>query len=148
MAEGFMLEFEECFLNVDRHGHVDSVRCVISVESHAKEAFARPFSGDVIQGLESGDMVFHMFAANIFDSKAINNKAERYGAGVMSEEARGVFGRTVAIDSKMFHKAVVCQDACLREAVHAFTNLNHDKAIMDKGLEVVLFHDAIGGDCR
>ena len=47
-AGWLMLEFEESFFNVARHGHVDSACCVIPLEGHAKEAFARPFCGDVI----------------------------------------------------------------------------------------------------
>ncbi len=62
----------------------------------------------------------------------------------MMEEARSVFGRTVAKGGKMFDKAVVCKDAGLREAVHAFANLDHDRAVVDEGFEVVLVHDAVG----
>jgi hypothetical protein len=51
---------------------------------------------------------------------------------------------TVAKGGKMFNKAAVGQDAGLREAIHAFANLNHDKVIVDKWFEVVLFHDAVG----
>ncbi len=143
-AGWLMLEFEESFFNVARHGHVGSARFVIPLEGHAKEAFARPFCGDVIQGFESGDKVFGVFAANIFDAKVVDNKAEGDRAGGMMEEARSVFGRTVAKGGKMFDKAVVCKDSSLREAVHAFANLDHDIAVVDEGFEVVLVHDAVG----
>jgi hypothetical protein len=75
MAGGLTLEFEECFLNVAGHEHADSARSVVSLELHPKEAFVRPFGGDVIQGLKSGNKVFGMFAANIFDSNVIDNEA-------------------------------------------------------------------------
>jgi hypothetical protein len=140
----FMLEFEESFFNVARHGHVDSACFVIPLEGHAKEAFARPFCGDVIQGFESGDKVFGVFAANIFDAKVVDNKAEGDRVGGMMEEARSVFGRTVPKGDKMFDKAVVCKDSGLRGAVHAFANLGHDRAVVDEGFEVVLVHDAVG----
>jgi hypothetical protein len=43
----------------------------------------------------------------------------------------------------MFDKAVVCYDSSLREAVHAFANLGHDRAVVDEGFELVLVHDAV-----
>ena len=49
-AGWFMLEFEESFFNVARHGHVNSACFVIPLECHAEKAFSRPFGGDVIEG--------------------------------------------------------------------------------------------------
>jgi hypothetical protein len=84
-----------------------------------------------------------VFVANIFDAKVVDNKAEGDRAGGMMEEAGSVFGRTVAKGGNMFDKAVVCKDSGLREAVHAFTNLDHDRAVVDEGFEIVLVHDAV-----
>jgi hypothetical protein len=87
----FMLEFLECFSDVAGHGHVGSARGVVPHECHAKEAFSRPISGDVIQGLKSGNHeVYSMFSANAFDSKVIDDKAEGDGTGGMAEEAGSV----------------------------------------------------------
>jgi hypothetical protein len=135
-----MLEFKRSFFNVARHGHDNSARFVIPLEGHAKEAFAQPLCGHVIQEFESGDKVFGVFAANIFDAKVVDNKAEGDRAGGMMEEAGSVFGKTVAKGGKMFDKAVACKDSGLREAVH----LDHDRAVVDEGFEVVLVHDAVG----
>ncbi len=82
-----------------------------------------------------------MVAANIFDSEVINNKTERYRAGFMCEETGCVFGGMVTIGGKVFDKALVGEDSCLWEAIHAFANFNHDVAVVYKGFKVILFHD-------
>ncbi len=74
-----MLEFEESFFNVARHGHVDSARCVIPLEGHAKEAFARPFCGDVIQGFESGDKVFGVLRPTYLTPKSSTTRQKEIG---------------------------------------------------------------------
>ena len=139
-----MLELEEGFLDVAGHGHVDSASGVVPLQCHAQETFARPFGGDVVQGLEGRNEVFGMFAANVLNSKVVDDKAEGDGTGGMTEEARHVGSGTVTKGGKMFDEVVVGQDASLREAVHSLANFDHDRAVVNERREVVLGHDAVG----
>jgi len=109
-----MLELMEGLFNVARHGHVDSAGDVVPLECHAKEAFAGPLGGDVIERRESVNEVLGMFLPNILDSKVVDDEAEGDGTGGMSEEAGSVFGGTVTVSGKVFDEAVVGEDAGLR----------------------------------
>lgn len=52
-----------------------------------------------------------------------------------------MFTLVVAVLGKVGDKFVVCNAACLWEAVHALVDFNVDVAIVDKGGKVVLFED-------
>jgi hypothetical protein len=58
----------------------------------------------------------------------------------MLPQAMGVFGWCVSMGGKSFLKELAGKDAGLGQAVHAFLDLDVEKAVVDKW-EVVLFVD-------
>jgi hypothetical protein len=84
-----------------------------------------------------------VLAANLFDSKVINAKTEVDGMCGVMEEAVSVRTGAVAVGSKVFDEVFIGKEASLKQAIHAFVNLNHDIAIVNKRSRLVLLHDAL-----
>ena len=86
-----------------------------------------------------------MLFVNVFDSKAINNKAEADGSCVTCEQAWDGFGLMVSMCGEMWDEVVVGDLACLWESVHAFIDFKEDESVLiNKVIEVVEIDDFMG----
>lgn len=127
--------------NIAGHGKVNSVVDVVPLEGDAAVEGSFPISGDGVLIGEDFVEVFSMFAANILDTKVIDNEAESNGSSLVDEEAGSVFGLDVAMLGEVWDELVVGKSSGLWEAIHALANFHIDEVVVDKGLQVVLEHD-------
>jgi hypothetical protein len=114
----------EGFADVVRHGEIACACCVIPGECDATVEAAGPVCGGFVEEAKSGEYVFGMFLADVFDSKVVNNEGEGDGSCVVCEDTWRVTGGAVAVLGKMLAKADVGEISGLGEAVHSFANLN------------------------
>ena len=78
---------------------------------------------------------------DVLDSKVVDDEGESDGSSAVAEEAGSVGGSKVAVGGEVLGEAFVCEDACLRKAVHAFADFGQDVVVVDEGLQLVLSHD-------
>lgn len=88
--------------------------------------------------------MFTIRAVDILNAKVVNNQREGDGTSLVFEETGCVFRLVVARGREMFDEPIVGNFAGLWEAIHAFTNLDVNVAIVDFVREVVLVHDCFG----
>ena len=125
---------------------------VVPIEGKAKIAGAGPIGSDSIEVAKGREEVFGVSAAHSFDAEIVDDQREQDGASAVAPKAVGVATGIVAVLSKMADKAFIGDQAGLWQAVHAFADLDKDKAVGHEGQEVVLGQDAVGdgpnGDAR
>ena len=127
------------------HGEIDGAGGVVPFEVETAVEGALPVGGGGVFGVESVDEMLGMLGTNVLDAEVVDDKSEGDGPSGVAEETRCVSSGGVAVKGEVFLEAVVCKDAGLGKAVHAFADLNHDLVVVDEVGEFVLFHD-VGGD--
>jgi len=80
-------------------------------------------------------------SVNILDGKIVDHEGEGDRTGGMTEKSRRVLDWHVIGKGQVLDRVVVGYDASLWKAIHAFSNLGEEMAIVDKRSEVVLLHD-------
>jgi hypothetical protein len=85
---------------------------------------------------------------SVFVSKIVDNQTEVDVSHDMGPQASGVGAWGESMGSKMFDELLVCQDACLGQAVRVTGDLEEDKAVVNEIKETILVNDGLrdGGD--
>jgi len=64
-----------------------------------------------------------MFDADVFHSKIIHTECKGDGSPVVLPKTRGDSALVVPVRYKAYFKELLCNDACLRKAIHTFLYL-------------------------
>jgi hypothetical protein len=89
----------------------------------------------------------HVVHVGDFYSEIVDDEAENYASPDVTPEAWSVLALVVALFGQSLFEELVCNDAGLGEAVHAFSNFDiYPSFFVDQVPEVVFCNDLFGDD--
>ena len=125
-----MLELVEGFLNVCGHGGVTSPFVVVPIKDETTKEGDSPVDGDSIQLLENLDEMFSSFFADVFDTEVVDHEGEKDIFGSILPRGRGSCNGGVAKLGNVDQEPIVCNEAGLFWACHAFSDLQVHSSVV------------------
>jgi hypothetical protein len=118
----FVFKSGEEFVHVSRHGYVHVTVMVVPFEGDAAVESTVPILFEVVVCAEGVDEVVGVLSSFIFDPEVVNGEGELNGSGDVLPEAGRVRDLEVSEWPQTLTEELVCEDACLREAVDCFAD--------------------------
>jgi hypothetical protein len=78
-----VLEVNECFRYIIKHGDMDTFVDVVLVDSHSKIMCTAPVLGAFVVFFQDAGEVLNVFTANIFDAEVVYAECEGYQAKIV-----------------------------------------------------------------
>ncbi len=109
---------------------------VVPVHVHVKVSVSIPVNGTFVVFLENLRKMVGMLPPNVLDAKVVNTENEQEKPPVMFPKARCDGVLMVAVLVEVFFEEILCEDARLRETVHALLYFDVDctRGCIDKNL--------------
>ncbi len=98
---------------------MDLKAVIVPVHVDAKVLVSVPVNGTFVVFLENLCKMVGMLPPNVLDAQVIDTEIEQERLPVMFPKARCDVALMVAVLIEAFFEEILCNDACLRETVHA-----------------------------
>ena len=123
----------QCFVDVSRHRQTDPVGAKRDI--HSQVSIAGWLDGEfVVVSPKSGDKMIGVRLRAVSNAKVVDNQAESYIESVVLKETGSVGALVVAVFCEVRDEPKLAQTTSLREAVHAFSDLEVDGIVVEQGL--------------
>ena len=119
----------ECFVDVTRHGKVDSTFDVVPVNCDAYVAGAGPMGCDFVVLLYRCKEMLWVLFAEIYDTKVINHKGELNGSPFVGPQSWDQLALTVPVDVEAVFEEFIGKETCLWKSIHAKVDKDIDGPI-------------------
>ena len=102
---------------------------VVPVEVYPTVSLSLPILLHFIEFLEDSNKMVRMFLSDVLHPKIIHDQGENYWAGVMCPEIWGLVTLFVSMLLESFFEEVLCNNSCVRYAVHSFLDMDRYKTL-------------------
>ncbi len=123
----------QCFVDVSRHRQADPVGAKRSI--HSQVSIAGCLDDEfVVVSPKSGYKMVGVRLRAVSSAEVVDNQAKRNVQSFVLKETGSVGALVVAVFCEVRDEPKLAQTTSLREAVHAFLDLEVDGIVVEKGL--------------
>lgn len=123
-----MTQGEKRLGHIARHRDVNVTCGVVPVDGETEVTRPGPVFRESIFGGKSSKKMLSVGSRKKFNAKIINGQSKSCATFGVAPKAGGLAGRDIAERSEVCFELIVCKNGSLLEAIHAFSDLDINKA--------------------